>query len=234
MAKKADPKTKVYAVLTGDIVGSTKLSPGQMAQVRATVVKSVRAFALRRYNETWPAPEFFQGDSWQLPIETASWALQTAVLIQANLLAEHGVWTRTAIGIGTAEGLEKTAALSTGEVFTLSGHALENIPAASRLTGALPERTGVVGLWFPRMLHMCSNLMRGWTRRQAEVMGLWLNLPIPTYDRIATELTPPIAMQTVGEILASANLPGLREAFAMFHATPWQDLVGSIERRAAS
>ena len=228
MPQEPSPKTKVYAVITGDIVGSTKLSPGDMAAVRTTIVRSVRDYALRRFE--CRAPEFFQGDSWQLLLEEPRWAVQLALFVQARLLVEQNVSTRAAIGIGTADGLEKTDANSTGEAFTLSGRALEAMPSSFRLTGALPN-TDPLAKWLPGVLHICSALMRGWTRRQAEVVSLWLLLPSPTYESIANELA--IAKQSVGDILASANLPALREAMAMFHATDWQRLAKSKHGRKA-
>lgn len=217
-------KSKVYAVLTGDIIGSTKLSPAEMKKVRETITKSVSAFVVRNDPLNQKA-EFFQGDSWQVLLGDPANALRLALLIQANLRSKTNAETRAAIGIGGVSSLEHTAAISTGEAFTLSGRSLEDMPTGARLTGALPERLRIPALWFPHLLHLCSGLLRGWTRRQAEVMGLWLSLPDPTYDSVASRLTPPVAKQSVSDILTSANLQALHEALSIFQATPWQDLV---------
>lgn len=226
-------KNKVYAVITGDIVGSTKLSHLELAAVRETIVRSVREFSLSHLNEVYRTPEFFQGDSWQLPLEEPRRSLQVALLIQAQLLAAHNVWTRAAIGIGTADGLEKTTAISTGEAFTLSGRALQNTHGTHRLTGAVPGHTGPMAQWFPGTLHLCSALIRGWSQRQAKVIGLWLSAAHPTYEWIAANLTPSIAKQSVGDILISANLPALREIFAIFQNTNWQQLANPENERNA-
>lgn len=221
-------KGKVYAVITGDIVGSTKLSPAEMKKVRATVGEAVsetaRAFVLRNDPITKGA-EFFQGDSWQVLLGEPANALRLALLIQASLRSKVNAETRAAIGIGVVSSIERTAAISTGEAFTLSGRALEDIPAGVRLTGALPERVRIPALWFPHLLHLCSGLLRGWSRRQAEVMALWLSLPDPTYESVASRLIPPVAKQSVSDILTSANLQALYEALSIFQATPWQELV---------
>lgn len=216
---------KVYAVITGDIVGSTKRSRAEMKNVRTAISEAVREFIVRNDPITRGA-EFFQGDSWQVLLGNPENALRLALLIQASLISKANTQTRAAIGIGTVEGLERTVAVSTGEAFTLSGRALADMPSIFRLTGALPERAGAPAQWFPGLLHLCSGLMRGWTRRQCELMGLWLSLPDPTYDTIASRLAPPIAKQSVGDILTSANLQPLYEAMALFHATNWQRLAG--------
>lgn len=217
-------KGKVYAVITGDIIGSTKLSPAEMKKVRAAVGETTRAFVLRNDPLTRGA-EFFQGDSWQVLLGDPANALRMTLLIQATLRSKTNAETRAAIGIGAVSSLERTAAISTGEAFTLSGRALENIPTGVRLTGALPERVRAPALWFPHLLHLCSGLLRGWTRRQSEVMGLWLSLTDPTYESVASKLTPPIAKQSVSDILTSANLQALYEALSIFQETPWQELV---------
>jgi len=234
MSSKTDTTTKAYAVLTGDIVGSTKLAPNEMAKVRQTVRDSVReavrAFVLRNDPITRGA-EFFQGDSWQILLGDPSNALRLALLIQASLLVEANTETRTAIGIGRVDSIEKTSAISTGEAFTLSGRALEDMSGADRLTGALSgESDKTFALWFPTLLHLCSRLTRKWSRRQAEVMRLWLLLPMPTYEKISSDLD--ITVQSVGDVLSSANLPALREVIELFYRTPWQDIVTPEKRNA--
>ncbi|GAA0525541.1 hypothetical protein FHS83_001950 [Rhizomicrobium palustre] len=197
-----------------------------MARVRQSVQDSVRetvrAFVLRNDPITRGA-EFFQGDSWQVLLGDPSNALRLALLIQASLLVEANAETRTSIGIGSIESIEQTSAISTGEAFTLSGRALEEMSGADRLTGALSDNGDeTFALWFPAILHLCSRLSRKWSRRQAEVMRLWLLLPMPTYEKISDNLG--ITVQSVGDVLSSANLPALREALELFARTNWQHI----------
>jgi hypothetical protein len=211
----------VQAVITGDIVGSTKLTPGQLADVRKTLVEAVRAFPNKCVRK---GPEFFRGDSWQMLLDAPENALNLALLIQAELISKLQVQTRAAIGIGVIANPEEALATSTGEAFTLSGRALENITGNGRFDGALPARIGSMTSWFPALLRICGGLSSSWTRRQAEAMSLWLSLPAPVHEEIAKRLQPPVTKQSVGNILASANLPYLQEAMAAFHATAWQSL----------
>jgi len=235
MPKINAPHPHIYAVITGDIVGSTKLSPGEMADVRGTISHTVREFAKRNSETVSKGVEFFQGDSWQLLLKDPCVALRLTLLIQAKLLAEYGVETRAAIGIGTVDGMEKTAATSTGEAFTLSGRALQKITGYFRLTGALPDRAGELARWFPAILHVCSGLTNSWTNRQAEVVGLWLSLVhptddainahLPTHQEIADKLDKPVKKQSVTDTLASARWRNMIEVLEMFQTTPWQELL---------
>lgn len=218
------PQTTIYAVVTGDIVGSTKLAAGQLAELREMLVDAAREFSKRHEDCVLMGPEFFRGDSWQVLLSEPGLALNLVLLIQACLIEKSDVQTRAAIGIGVISSKDRTLATSTGEAFTLSGHALENITGNDRFSGALPVHAGLLSPWFPALLHICGGLARSWTRRQAEAMRLWLSLVQPTQEAIAQRLNPPVTKQSVGDILASANWHSLNEAMKAFHATDWQFL----------
>lgn len=213
----------IYAVITGDIVGSTKLAPRQLAELRKALGETIRDFPNRCVLK---GPEFFRGDSWQVLLDAPENALNLTLLIQARLISKLKVQTRAAIGIGAVESMDGTLATSVGEAFTLSGHALENIAGNGRFDGALPARAGSLSLWFPALLRICGGLASSWTHRQAEAMSLWLSCVAPTrtHEDIAQQLVPRVTKQTVGDILASAHLPYLVEAMTAFHRTNWQAL----------
>jgi hypothetical protein len=224
-AQSLSPQS-VLAVLTGDIIGSTGLSVEQMSRTRSTVEKSAREFRPKPPRAVWGVPEFFRGDSWQLLLKEPRWALRVALTIQAALLSEIDVRTRISIGVGGADFIDaRRVSLSTGEAFTLSGRALDAITGYFDLTGALPERAGALVRWLPASLHLCSGLMRPWTRRQAEIVSLALLPDNPTHEWIARALRPRIAKQTVSESLAGAGWRALLEAIRAFEATDWPALL---------
>lgn len=218
----------VLAVLTGDLIGSTRLSPERMGRTRAILEKAVREFRPRGPRAVCGAPEFFRGDSWQLLVREARWALRVALTIQAQLMAEVDVRTRISIGLGGAEVIDaRRVSLSTGEAFTLSGRALDAMTGYFDLTGALPERAGALAGWFPALLHVCSGLVRPWTRRQAEIVSLALLPEQPTHEWIAHALRPQVAKQTVSESLAGAGWRPLLEAIRAFEETDWASVLAT-------
>ncbi len=241
MPPKRSTKNKVFAVITGDIVGSTKLTRAEMTKVREAISETVERFNafnfLADYRNNPKDAEFSQGDTWQVVVPNPGASLRLALMIQAGLRHQAGAETRMAIGIGTIDSLEKSAGISTGEALTLSGRALENMSGAFRLTGALSKRTNLLAPkredtlveWFPGFLHLCGALTRSWTKRQAEVIGYWLTWPDldladATYEWVADEFK--ITKQSVGDILSSANLPPLRDALIRFQKTDWQHIAG--------
>ncbi len=229
MTKTAPPlPAKVVAVLTGDVIGSTKLPAERLSRARDLVVEAARRFRLRRPRTLYGTPEFFRGDAWQLLVQDPGEALRAALLIRAMLFAELEVTTRISIGVGGVDVINRThISLSRGEAFTLSGRALDTMTGYFDLTGALPERAGLLLRWFPAALHLCSGLIRPWTRRQAEIVGLALLQERATHAEIAKALRPRVTKQTVTESLAGAGWRNVLEAIRACEATPWGSVLGS-------
>jgi len=223
----APPSSGVFAVLTGDLIGSSKLSVEQLSLARAVVLKSARQFHSRSRKAVVGVPEFFRGDAWQLLLQDPGRALRAALYIRALLSSETGVETRISIGVGHVEDIDRSRiSLSTGEAFTLSGHALDEMTGYFDLSGAIPERAGPLAGWFPAVLHLCSGLIRSWTRRQAEITSLALLLNNPTHEQIAKALSPPVSKQTVSESLTGASWRTLVEAIRAFETTDWAAVAG--------
>ncbi|MDE2183895.1 MAG: hypothetical protein KGJ78_12825 [Alphaproteobacteria bacterium] len=228
MPKGLPQSAGIFAVLTGDIIASTELSAAQLEKARALLSECARRIRSRQPGAIYGRSEFFRGDAWQLLLAEPRWALRSALLIRAMFRAELDIDTRVAIGIGGVDTLTKSrVSLSTGEAFTLSGRALDRITGHFQLTGALPDDAGDLAEWFPVVLHLCSGLMRSWTRRQAEIAARALLLRDATHESIAASLTPPVSKQTVTDSLAGANWRTLLEPVRLFEAADWSRLAPS-------
>jgi hypothetical protein len=216
---------RVFAVLTGDLVSSRRLSAERLERARRLIGEGAARFRRRQPHAISGVPEVFRGDAWQLLLREPRWALRVALLMRALLLAGDEVKTRVSIGIGGVDVIDRRrVSLSTGEAFTLSGHALDSLTGYFDLTGALPERAAPLAAWFPAMLHLCSGLVRPWTRRQAEIVSLALLADNPTHESIAGSLRPRVSKQSVSESLAAARWRPLMEAIRVFEETDWDRL----------
>ena len=155
------------------------------------------------------------------------WALRVALYAKALLRSEASVDTRLSIGIGQMDKAgNKPISLATGEAFTLSGHALDDMTRHFDFTGDLPESAGTLKIWFPAILRLCSGLVRPWTRRQAEIVSQALLLEKPTHEQIAESLRPVVKKQTVTESLTGASWRPLLEAIKAFESTDWPTAIG--------
>jgi len=225
---------RVFAVLTGDIVSSRRLSAERLEGTRRLIAEGAARFRRWRPHAVSGAPEVFRGDAWQLLLREPRWALRVGLLLRAQLLAGNDVRTRVSIGIGGVDVIDRRrVSLSTGEAFTLSGHALDQITGYFDLTGALPGRAAPLAAWFTAMLHLCSGLVRPWTRRQAEIVSLALLADNPTHESIAGALRPRVSKQSVSESLAAARWRPLLEGIRVFEESDWDRLVPLSDLRQA-
>ena len=218
----------VAAVLTGDIIGSTELEPKRLLAARQSVLQVTARFEQAHPGIVPGKPDFFRGDAWQLLLADPRLALRVALLIRATLRGELDLDTRIAIGIGTVDLVNPTRlSLSTGEAFTLSGHALDHMTGYFDLTAALPARAGALAQWVQVAIHLSSGLVRSWTQRQAEIFASALTLDTPTHERIAAALSPPVTKQTVTDSLKGANWRTLLEPIRAFESMDWQGIGGA-------
>ena len=114
----------IQAVITGDIVNSTRLSVAKEKKL-LTVLQQV----LQPYKF-----EFYRGDSFQVFQKNAADALRTALLCRtaAIFISQAKDDTiagdvRISIGIGSIKGAVKTLSTAKGEPFILSGRAFDSI-----------------------------------------------------------------------------------------------------------
>jgi hypothetical protein len=165
--------------------------------------------------------EFFRSDSWQVVVAEPGVALRAAMFIRASLLAEGGSDTRIAIGIGEVRRVVRgKVSLSSGDALTLSGHALDSMSPAFRMTIAASDAVGPLAPWLPVVACLCDSLIRLWTKRQAGIVReLLLAFPSRTHAEVADRLG--VTRQNVSKSLAGAGWQSLQEALRVFEETDW-------------
>lgn len=132
MAKKfVVDKNEVYAILTGDIVGSSKLTTTQRKKLLGILKKTSQELR-RMYKNIVPFKiDIFRGDSWQLFVADPKFSLRIALLFRSTLKGKmdiRGFDSKIFIGVGTIDSLPgERVSLGHGEAFILSGRGLENL-----------------------------------------------------------------------------------------------------------
>jgi hypothetical protein len=128
---------KTYAVLTGDIIGSSKLGPEGLDAAMSLLRRLAEEFEETHPESVVGQPEVFRGDSWQLVLQRPALALTAAVFIRAGFKAGD-FDTRVGIGLGTVERLNtERISQSVGPAFVRSGQALDQLGKDQTL--ALPR-----------------------------------------------------------------------------------------------
>lgn len=201
------------AVLTGDLIGSTKAAPDALETAMALLAKAgaeLSAWTDRR------DPHFtrFRGDGWQIVVADPGLALRAALFLTARLrAADLDLATRIAIGIGEIDSLGKASlADARGSAFEASGRTLDHMGRTRRLA---IEGDGITS--FHRIiLELLDELASRWTRQQAEATALYLHPDNPTLEQIAPQLG--ISAQAVNYRLSGAGAPAIRRALRA-----WED-----------
>ncbi|MBU6297964.1 MAG: hypothetical protein KGJ79_08545 [Alphaproteobacteria bacterium] len=217
-------KSVPYAVLTGDLIKSAKLSSSELQAARKTLSRAVAR--LRK----WKTPavcgelDFFRGDAWQLLANDAALGLRIALFLRASMIASGTGDTRIAIGIGAIETIDKRrASLSGGEAFSLSGRALDDMTVYEHVTVALRKDAEPLATWVSVAAQLCGVLVDHWSPRQAEMIcdAITPRRSAATYDAIAKRLDQPVSKQAVTKALSHAGWRQVRGAIEMFERTKW-------------
>jgi|GEM_PF-197479 len=213
---------RLYAVLTGDIIRSTTLSPQELDAVRAALITAVNVARRWKRGLVQGQPEFFRGDAWQLLLTDPALALRIAIHLRASLLATGLADTRIAIGLGEVDAVSsERISLSTGQAFALSGKALDRMTRYSNMTIEVPPSAEALSAWLRIVAHLCDALICQWTKRQAELVRAAVQPKEPDTGLIARALRPRISKQAVAKGLGGANWYVLREAVRLYEKTAW-------------
>lgn len=159
----------IHAVLTGDIVNSTKLD----VLTEKKLVKALNGI-LQPYKF-----EFYRGDSFQVYMKEPGKALQVALLCRAAAIkAVPGEDfpcsdIRISIGIGNVKTLVKTLGSAKGEAFTLSGRLFDEMQKTDiRLSMAIEKDIANTALLV--IADYVNAIFNKMTVKQAEVVFLLL------------------------------------------------------------
>lgn len=120
-----------YAVLTGDIIHSTKLP----AEYRSILNKKIEKELAKYAKHFKLKSEFYRGDSFQCLVFNPKDSLRLALLIKTfirQLDLPIRADARIAIGIGSIDHQEDSLANSHGEAFALSGRALDSLKTSKQ------------------------------------------------------------------------------------------------------
>jgi hypothetical protein len=190
------------AVLTGDIVGSSRLDAGAL---------DAAIGALGRAAETaagWTDAEArftrFRGDGWQCLGPSPEFALRTALFFRAHLRAlDRQLDSRISVGIGSGR-FSETGGLAAagGSAFEVSGRGLDRMRRPARLAvawGRSEPHSGYVGGVFA----LADEISRRWTTRQARVFSLRLAPGRVTQAAMAETLS--VSQQMVAKHLRSGG-----------------------------
>jgi len=191
---------KSGAIITGDIVNSTKLT----VEGREIMLNNLQLIpeVLSPVQEV--SIEIFRGDSFQLGISNAASALRCALAIRAWLRC-HKVYgsnvldARLAIGIGTLDYESDALSTSDGEAYRLSGRLLDDMNK-SRLEIRTPWHE--VNEELKLSTAFADDIVSSWSQNQSKII-LQRLVTLKNHVELSQELG--ISRQMVDKSLKASN-----------------------------
>lgn len=128
------PNKKIYAVLTGDLVGYSRYKPKDRKEVLLHLKDSFKKLPLDiTASKFW----VFRGDSFQGILSRPEEALKAALIIRSSLVSRYKgkrsrLDARIAIGIGTVDYLPRRVGEGDGEAFRNSGMELDGMKKSEK------------------------------------------------------------------------------------------------------
>lgn len=155
----------IHAVLTGDIVNSTKL----LSAIEKKLLKILHQI-LTPYKF-----EFYRGDSFQVYMKEASKSLLVALQCRTaaiNMIQDESMPTsdiKIGIGLGAVNAPVKSLGSAKGEAFILSGRSFDELEKSqTRLSISINDN--IVQLAFEVIADYIDLIYHGMTAKQAEVI----------------------------------------------------------------
>ena len=215
----------LYAVLTGDLVGSSDLTANELDTLRQSLTGAVAKIRGWRDGLVVGDVEFYRGDAWQLLITDPKLFFRVALYLRTTL-RQHRFWdTRMAVGLGQIEKIDdRQISLSIGEGFTLSGHKLDQMGSAPGFRFDAPDWLKPKTGWVGPMLDLCDQVIGRLKPRQAATVCAALAPSAPTQREIARDLG--ISQQGVSSALASAGWFAIEHTLRFAEAFDWQGREG--------
>ena len=204
------------AVLTGDVVRSSRLDHDRLRRLLRRVEAGLAAFAGVHPVRPCGGVDVFRGDSWQLAVEDARYALRLAVYLRAIAIQSAVADMRIAIGIGGYDELVPVEiSRSTGEAFTLSGQALDGLGKRRLALAAADPASGLLDA----VTVLVDALIGTWSSKQAGAVRLMIEHPGLSDEQIVKATRTAGDRRNFAKLRARAHGDSLMDALDICEAS---------------
>jgi hypothetical protein len=213
MPVEIDPQ-KIYAVLAGDIIGSSKLKMPRESLL--FTMKQGSEMMHDRWPDAVPFPvDIYAGDAWQLLVAEPRMALRAAVFYRAFLINATGkeADTRMVISLGRIDFLSRDRlSESDGEAFRNAGKFLQETKSRQDMHVLAPHDPQEK--FWNCAAGLLDAMIRHWTAKQARaVAGAIRGMSL---SEIASLWSPPVNHSTTSFHLDQAGWPCIEEILQLF------------------
>ena len=207
---------QVYGVISGDVVGSTKLDKFKREALFHTMREGSDLLKDWLGRKTMPLDvDIYGGDSWQVLLTNPGKSLAAGLLYRAHLRASNPKCdTRFVVAIGAIDFVPgKSVSEGDGEAFRLSGQLLADGLRRRRMAFAAHDREAA-NRWDLAFDLIDSLASHHWSEKQA--LAMTGALRGWKQEEIGTLWNPPIEQPTVNRRLKLAGWSSISRAIAEF------------------
>jgi hypothetical protein len=212
---EVDP-SRLYGVITGDIVGSTKLKPVEREQLFFRMKEGSEKLQKWLTKRIMPVEvDVFSGDSWQMLVTNPAKTLVAGLFYRAFIRAHaQRCDTRVAAAIGPIDFVPgRKVSEGDGEAFRLSGELLKS-GLGKRRMGFVAHSRQAARQWDVAFDLMDAIAVNQWREKQAlAVLGAMQG---QTQTEIGDHWDPPMTQASVNGHLRRAGWPAVERAISHF------------------
>lgn len=196
-----DLKNQIIAVITGDVINSTRLAPETLHDFFEKIRQTLDYFDLSRKEVIIGRMSIFSGDSWQFAINDPKYVFRLLSTVSA-IAKLHKISIRLSAGIGSFDHIiESNITESGGEAFVISGRELQKMEKAVYRKRYWHIAGDGISQYQAILFDIMGKKAETWTVAQAE--AILLSLQGDNDEKISRVLG--IKRQNVGKRLAAAQ-----------------------------
>ncbi|NLX99038.1 MAG: hypothetical protein GXY83_23085 [Rhodopirellula sp.] len=207
-------RDRIYAVISGDVIGSSKLSPSKRAELPDIMKQASNELRTFLAGSIPLSVDIFSGDSWQLLVSEPGEALKAALFYRSSIIVatEKMIDTRLVIAVGKVDFVPgERASEGDGEAFRLSGRSLKE--ASKQQMRFVAEQCADCDLW-DATFGLIDVVVRRWSAKQTQaVVGAFQGR---SHAEIAAGFKPPIERESATRLLTNANWHAIEQVVKIF------------------
>lgn len=214
-----NPTNVTYAVLTGDVINSSKLIQPERQYLFEAFPK-ISAVLQKLYPGDVSHISNFRGDGWQLIVNKPYKSLEICLLIRTYLhfaITNKVIDSRIAIGVGNVDFVPAgNVSAGYGSAYTISGHLLEGLSTNQRMKlGFDTNKQPFIHATASTLVELVDAIITSWGSSQCQAV-FWA-LQGFTQTQIAERWLPaPIKQPSVSNNINRSAWPTIRKTLAFF------------------
>jgi len=204
---------KDFAVLTGDLVKSSRLSAPELKQAMQTLRDAAKRFQAAFPDSILGELDVYSGDGWQMLMPDWRRSLRAAVFLRATIKGEKNLKldSRVAIAWGKVDQSSinpSRISESTGEAFTESGRALAGMDSGAHMSLHAKANMGIADTGIlSASVALLDNIVHRWKPAQARAVSL--SLLGHTQEQVAANLG--VSQPTVHQAIQGCGWHGISD-----------------------